>query len=350
MTARNLHHAIALALALPAGSAYAQSLTPQQFISACQSNPGNVVSITEDLALQGRFPGDTYVASTGCSVLLAPDASLKLDQVTLNFRGAFTVNGGALAQFALDKGTLVAPSIALALRGANSEVAIKEGQLFATAGDLAISFGRFAKMEMVESGGWTRGGLRAARALRIDSDAFFSGVVSNSGLEGGQGIFLDLRGDDSLWKIGNATLNVSSFTFAGGNPVTYGPFQVTSAARKALVEIADVNLRFASQDVTLSLTGAESGILMKNLTSQTGSRNVFIGATGDKGIALIENSGFSGNPEVQVVSGPNGATKVVGSPGFLNAQQRVVVATGAGGSCEVLPLSLASAPMVSLCR
>jgi hypothetical protein len=350
MSATVLRNAIALGLTLCAADAIAQSITPQQFIASCQTSPGNVVRIDQDITLQGRFVGDTYVSPSGCSVLLAPDASLKLDQVTLNFGGPFTVNGGSLAQVALDKGVLAAPSIELALRGDNSEVMIKEGRFFATEGDLAINFGRFAKLEMIESGGWTSGGLRARGALRVASDAFFSGTISKSGIEGGHGIFLDLRGDDSVWKIDSSTVNVSSFTFAPADAVSFGPFEVTSAARKALLEISDVNLRFAARTVTISLTGAESSVLMKKLTSQTGSQNVYVGATGEKGLVLIENSSFYGNPEISVLSGSAGATTVIGSPGTLYAQRRVSVATGAGGSCFVDPPSTLQAPEIRNCR
>jgi hypothetical protein len=222
--------------------------------------------------------------------------------------------------------------------------------LFANAGNFDIAFGSKGKLEMSNSGGWTRGGLTAAGALRISSGSFFSGVMSNSGMEGADGIFLAVNGQDSSWKVEKSTLNVSNFTFAPASEYRSGPFSVSSGAYKANIEIMETNLRFAGKAIDMRLTGAESSMILKGVTSQTGSEAVYFGATGYKGIVMIENSTFYGNPAIDVVSGVEGATAVIGNPGLLYAQQRISVSTRTGGSCVVTPLYSLTAPQVNACR
>jgi hypothetical protein len=342
--------AIAPVLGFVSFSAAAQSMTPQQFVAACQSSLSNTVYLRESVKLQGSFPGESHNSATACNVQLAAGASFELDTITLNFAGPLTVQGGYSSKFAAQKATVNAPSIALRMTGASNEVMMNESRLFAGSGDLAIGFGLYGKFEMVNSGGWTRGGLTAAGALRVTSSTYFSGTMSNSGMEGGRGIFLRMNAGESGWKIEKSVLNVSNFTFGGANPYTTGPLSISSLAQKVIVEISETNVRFASDAITMRLSGAESSLLLKQVSSLTGGQAVYLGTPGEKGVTLIENSMFRGNPSVDVVSGVSGATAVTNSPGALYAQQRISVSTGAGGSCVVTPVSSLSAPQVDACR
>jgi hypothetical protein len=347
---------IALSLAAVAGlsvasfGASAQAYTPQQFVSACESSVGNTVYLSESLKLQGSFTGETHVSATGCTVLLAPDAAFELDQITLNFGGPLVVRGDRNGRVQIEKAVIVAPSIALNLTGNDSQFQMKEGRMIANAGDLSMRFGQFGKLDMLDSGGWTRGGLTSAGALRIESGAFFQGALSNAGMEGAAGIFIAMNGTDTSWKIEKSTLNVSNFTFADASAFRSGPLSITGSAPKANLEILETNIRFASQAITMRLNGIESTLLLKQVSSQTGSQAVYFGAPSDKGVVLVENSLFYGNPGIVVETRSNGSTGVVGNPGSLNAQSRIRVSTGIGGSCVVTPLSSLTAPQVSACR
>lgn len=343
---KTLALAVLGAVAMPA----AGQMTPAAFMAACQSNPGNIVFLAQSLKLQGTFTGNTFTASSGCTVQLAPDAAFELDTLTLRFAGAFAIDGGPKGKLVAAKAVLEASAIDLRFAGDEGQLEINEGQLYARDGDFGATFGSKGKLEMKNSGGWTRGGIRARGAVRFATGPFFSGSMSDSGIEGGGGIRLDINGSDTEWKIEKSTLNVSNFTFAGAAPVSFGPFEIQSSAPKTKVEISDTNLRFASETIDMRLAGAESSLLLKSVTSQTGSRSIYLGAPGEKGIVLIERPLFFGNPEITVQSGPSGSTGVIGNPGSLYAQQRVSVSTGAGGSCIVTPSSMLTAPQVSACR
>jgi hypothetical protein len=355
-TTRNTRIALSLAIVAVFGSASfaaaAQAYTPQEFVRACESSIGNTVYLSQSLKLQGGFTSETYVSASGCTIVLSPDAAFELDQITLNFGGPLAVRGSKKGAVKLEKAMINAASVALNLTGEEGELYLNQSRIFAGAGNLTVQFGQKGKLNMVESGGWTRGGLSTLGALRIGSGAYFQGSLSNSGMEGGTGIFLAANGTESSWKIEKSTLNVSNFNYStvDDSAMTYGPLSITSSAPKVNVEISESNIRFASQAVTMHLAGAESTLLLKQATSQTGSQAIYLGAPGDKGIVLVEKSFFIGNPSVVVVSGNNGATGVIGSPGSLSAQNSIRVTSGVGGSCIVTPQNSLLAPQVSACR
>jgi hypothetical protein len=331
-------------------SAAAQSMTAQQLMQACETSPNNTVNLAQQVKLQGAFTGESYSSATGCTIALATDASFELDQITLNFSGPFVVTGRRNSKVQIEKAVVNAPSVDFNLTGIGSQFMMKEGRVLAAEGNLSLKLGHYSKLEIVDSGGWTRGGLTANGLLSISSYAYFSAALVNSGLEGGRGIAVTMSGNDSSWKIENSTLNASNFTLAGESAFTTGPLTIESSAYKNQVEIIDTNIRFASKAVRIGLSGAESTVLMKNVQSQTGSESVYFGASGYKGIVMLENSGFSGNPSVVVATGIGGSTAVVGSPGYLRAQGSIHISTKNTGSCVVTPISMLTAPQISVCR
>lgn len=342
--------AAAAMLGPAAFAAHAQAYTPQEFARACESSPGNAVLLSEPLKLQGRFSGDTQVIATGCTVTLATDAAFELDQITLSFGGPLVVRGNRNGKVQIEKAVINAPSVALTLTGSDSQFQMKEGRVVALTGDLAMQFGSNGKLEIVDSGGWNRGGLTAAGALRIASGQVFEGKLTNAGMEGAGGISLAMNGADSKWTIEKSTLNLSNFNFADASPYRAGPLSITSSALKAFVEISETNIRFASRAIDMRLGGAESTLLLKGVTSQTASETIYLGASGYKGVVLIESPVFYGNPDIVVQSGTEGSTAVIGNAGLLSAQRSVRVSAGAGGSCTVTPAYTLSAPQVSACR
>ncbi len=342
--------AVGSTLSLASMSAAAQSMTVQEFMRACETNPNNTVALAQQVKFQGAFTGESYSSATGCTIALGIDASFELDQITLNFAGPLIVTGRRNSKVQIEKAVVNAPSADFNLTGRNSQFMMKEGRVFASAGDLNLQLGHYAKLEIVDSGGWTRGGLTASGLLNISSYAYFSGAMVNSGFEGGNGIAIAMSGNDSGWKIEKSTLNVSNFTFGEESAFTTGSLTIDSGAYKNYLEMVDTNIRFASKDVRVKLSGAESTVLMKNVQSQTGSGSIYFGAPSYKGVVMLENSGFSGNPSVVVETGIGGSTAVVGSPGYLQSQSSIHISTKNTGSCVVTPISMLTAPQISACR
>lgn len=339
----------AAAVACLAGTAHAQSITPQQFIDACRNNPGNTVVLTQQTKFQTSFTGTTFSTPTACTVVLAPGASFELDTITMSFGGAFAVQGGQNGKVAIDKATLNAPSIALNLTGTESEFQMDDAHVFATAGNLSLQFGEKGKMEVKNSGGWYQPRLAARRgAFSLSAGAFFTGSVVQSGLQGATGMTFNLTGFDSSLKIEGSDLLVSSGATSPA-PFTYGAFQVTGSASKVSFEAINVNLMEAARAVTISLTGAESKVGLLQVRSQTGSQRIGVAASGTKGEVKVENMLFYGNPEVVIESGAQGSTTVTGNPGTITATQLIRIRAGLGGSCSASTQGL-TAPVLEVCR
>jgi hypothetical protein len=339
--------AATLAAAGLCSAAQAQSMTAQQFIDACRTNPNHTVTLAEPTKFQVGWTSTPLATPTGCTVVLAPGASFELDSTTMSFGGAFVVRGGASGKVVLDKSTLTARAVTLTLTGDESQFQQNEARLAATGGNLSIQFGEKGFMEVKNSGGWYQPRLSASGRLSLSAGAFFTGVVVGSGLQGGTGVAFTFNGADSGMKLEHTDVLVSSGSPNPG-PYTSGPFTVTGHAPKQSFEMIQANLMEASQAVNIAMNGAESKLGLLSLTSQTGSQRISLTAMGRKGEVLVANPLLIGNPSVTIESGVEGSTTYVGSPGTIHATQLITVKAGAGGSCNASAQGL-SAPTVQLC-
>jgi hypothetical protein len=344
--------AASILFGLCAGAASAQSMTPQQFVDACSSNVGNRVNIAQQTKFQTASTRITYATPTGCTVVLAAGASLELDTVTLNFGGPLVVHGSIGGKVVLDKATITAPSVNFNLTGFEGQLQINESRLAATVGNLALAFGEKGKMEINQSGIHYDPRVSARGTLSITAGASFSGTILRSGLQGAQGVDITLNGFDSSMKFETVDILLSTGATSPA-PYTVGSLNIIGNAPKVSIEMNDVDLMETSQNIDIELAGEESKLLLKNVMSATGGRDVFLGATGKKGEVNLENSRFFGQPAVIVTSGESGSTKVVnatsGITGGLIASERVVISTGVGGSCVGASI-YHSAPILDICR
>jgi hypothetical protein len=344
--------AASILFGLCAGAASAQSMTPQQFVDACRNNVGNRVDIAQQTKFQTNFQGTTFATPTGCNVFLASGASLEFDTVTMNFGGALVVRGSTGGKVVMDKTTITAPSVNFNLTGFEGQLQINESRLAATVGNIAFAFGEKGKMEINQSGGWYQPRVSARGTLSITAGASFSGSVLRSGLQGAQGVDIALNGFDSGMKFESVDILLTS---GATSPAPYltGSLTIAGNAPKVSIEMNGVNVMEATQTIDMELAGAESKLLLKDVRSMTGGRDVFIGSTGEKGEVSLENSRFFGLPTVVVTSGVSGTTKVVnatsGVTGGLTASESITISAGAGGSC-VANSMYHSAPILNLCR
>lgn len=340
---------IALLTASLGATVQAQSMSPQQFVDGCRDNAGHAVLLMQQTKFQTGFAGTTFSTPSGCTVVLAPGASFELDTITMNFGGAFVVQGGQNGKVAMAKATLSAPSVSINLTGAEGEFQMDDARVFATAGDLTLQFGEKGKMEIKNSGGWYQPRLAARRgAFNLGAGAFFSGSIVQSGLQGATGMNFNFNGFDSTLKIEGSDLLVSSGATSPA-PFTYGAFQVGGSGSKVAFEAINVNLMEAARPVTIALAGAESKIGLLNLRSPTGSQRVTVAAGGERSEVKVENVLLFGSPEVLIESGAQGSTTVTNSPGTITASQLIRIRAGLGGSCSASQQGL-SAPTIQLCR
>lgn len=344
--------AAGIMLGLGVGIASAQSMTPAQFVDACRNNPGNRVDLTQQTKFQGTSFNEVYSTPSGCAVMLARGASLELDMMIMNFGGSFFVQGDTGGKVVLDKSTISAPTVDLQLTGFEGQLRINEARLSATAGILVLAFGEKAKMEINESGAWYQPRVKARGSLIISAGAFFTASVLRSGLQGTQGISIDLNGFDSSMKFERVDMLLSSGATSPGPYIT-GSLYITGNAAKASIEMNDVAVMEASRTVDIELAGAESKLSLNGVSSSTGGEAVFLGATGEKGEVKTENTRFYGKPSVVVVSGQSGSTVVAnatsGVTGGFTATNEINISAGAGGSCNASTAYM-SAPVLNICR
>jgi hypothetical protein len=341
-------HAIAATLMVLGGSVQAQSITAQQFLQACATNPGNTVVLTQQTKFQVGWTSAPLHTATGCTVVLAEGASFELDNTIMSFGGAFVVQGGAKAKVSLDKSTLSAASVTLSLTGFEGQLQMNEARL-ASAGNMALQFGEKGMLEIKNSGRWYQPRLSSLGVLTLTAGDYFNGTVVASGLQGAMGVSFAFNGVDSALKLENSDVLVARSP-TDPAPYTSGPFQVTGSAPKASVEAINVSLLQAGRNVTVALNGMESKLSLKGFVSQTISQRIALTTMGAKGEIKVENVLLQGNPEVIIESGAQGSTYVGSSPpSTIRATQLVRVRAGLGGSCSASAQGL-SAPTVQVCN
>lgn len=340
--------AIATVAALGATGVQAQTMTAQQFMDACRTNPANTVLLTQQTKLQSGVWAP-FTTPTGCTVILGSGASFELDDTRLIFGGTFTVQGGQNGKVAVSKGAIEAPAVALNLTGTESEFQMDDARVIATTGNLSLQFGEKGKMEIKNSGGWYQPRLAARRGtFTFTAGAFFNGSMVQSGVQGAAGMNFNFNGFDSALKLEKTDLLVSSGA-TSPPPYVTGAFQVSSSATKVAFEAIDVNLMEASRTVNIALAGAESRIALSDFTSQTSSQRISIAANGTKGEVKIGTVLMYGIPEVIIESGAQGTTSVAGNPNTINSTQLIRIRAGLGGSCSANAQGL-NASQILLCR
>ncbi len=330
------------------GTAQAQTFSPAQFAAACQANPGNTVVLTQPTQWQGASATATVTVPSGCTVVLATGASLELDTLTLRFAGPLVVQGGAQARVSLNRGSITAPRVTLALTGDDGQLLMNESRLASTTGPLALQFGERGVLEVKNSGSWYQPRLAARGRLTLSAGGRFTGSIVDSGVQGARGIGITFNGSESALKIEGSDLLLSSGAPNGG-AYTSGDFTVTGSAPKVAFEMLQSNLLEAGQDIHWVLNGTESRIGVQGLTSQTRSQRIVMKAMGLKGEVRVENVLLYASPEAIIESGVQGSTLVTNSPGSINASQLIRVRAGLGGSCSAAPQGLV-APVLQVCR
>jgi hypothetical protein len=197
-------------------------------------------------------------------------------------------------------------------------------------GALSVRFGEKGMLSMLNSGGWTGGGLDAAGALTITSGPLFNGEVVSSGIQGRQGLTLNIGGAESSWKVEKSAVH------AGEALGVWYPLAINSSAAKTSIEWSDVQVRGGSS-VRVELSGAETKLSLKGVYRAGFADVISIRAMGAKSEIVIDNSVFDGFPSLVVESGVDGVTKLSGPFARLSANSptggSLRFTAGLGGSC-----------------
>ncbi len=376
-TFRNLTFRVAslVTMAFAANVAHAQQpiATPADLKAACETNAGNIVVLNQSTKVSLPIaPSAPLQVNCGCTVVLNNESTLEFEQASLQFAGAFTVQSTAKGEVKLTKSAIKAIAVYIGLAGTGSAVATSQSMLQALAGNLIITLGQQAKMELY--GQYSRSsaeGLSATGALNISAGSRFTGSIADMAVVGQQGVQITANGTEGLLKLEKT-----------GFRSILGSVDILANGNKSMLEAMEINF-FAANASNIIFNGEENGIKLNEVgffgpgssVASTGSVTItasggngsmgkiemaeistgLIGggfsvaasANNEKGSVKLEKSSLRANGAISFTTGRLGSTEV--KENSITSLTSIVVKTGAGGNCVASPNRTLSAPVVETC-
>ncbi len=341
--------------------------TTAGFKAACERNPGNVVQITTDMAVNQGYPsGYPERVNTGCTIVLVGDSEIQFDKVGLAFAGPLVITGGSKTGVAMQQAGLSAPSVRMDFSGDEGYLRTSFSRIDATAGDVNITLGRIGQMELFNyiTGGvpLTRATIAATGLVNITAGERLSASMNEVGIVAGGDLRFTATGSESSLKLEN-----SGFLTYRGN------LAVMMLGAKSKLEAGNSNLLAQFANIEVMLAQAESGMSLSNMTvnavgstqlvtagtkSELGISNGTIRAGGGiflsaaagstEGSLKVEGVGMSATTPVRLVTGVQG--KTVANNNRIGGTGLVEFSTAPGsGLCEAVG-NIITAPTQSICR
>lgn len=357
------------------GSVFAQQTiaTPQDLKSACENNPGNIVTINQSSTISMPvYPAVPLQVNCGCTIILANESTIAFELSNLQFSGAISFQSSGKGEVKVIKSSIKAPSVSITLGGTNSALSTSESLLLATSGNILTTLGQLAKMELY--GRLTPSmadGFIASGVVNISAGSQFTGSIADMGISGTQGILITANGTEAKLKIENVSLRTSlgSAAITANGPkssleMMESNFQVQNASsiqfsgEEATLKIIETSFwgpSFnvpATGDVTILAGNGNannSKIEMSEVTARniTGNFSVSSSVNGEKGNIKMEKSAMIVNGAVIFQTGNLGSTEV--KENSITSSTKITIKTGTGGNCIAEPNRTLSAPVVEAC-
>ena len=335
--------------------------------AACERNPGNVVRITTDMSVsEGARALSPERVNTGCRIELVGDSEIQFDKVGLAFAGPLVITGGRMTGVAMQEASLAGTSVSLSLSGDEGYLRALSSRIDATAGNLTVSMGRIAKMEMmgfITSGVPLTGAtLVATGAVTVSAGDKLSASFNEVGIIAGTDLRLTGTGMETELKLDNSTLlsyrgnvavallNTKSKLEAGNSSITArsGSVDLTLGQPESGMNLSNVAVS-SKKNTQIYAAGSRSEVGLSNGTVAAGG-GVFISAAAGStdGGLKVEGVGITASTPVRIVTGAQGKTI---------ANNNRVTATGSvdfssdpiSGLCEAVGNSI-TAPTQRICR
>ncbi|MBP6687748.1 MAG: T9SS type A sorting domain-containing protein [Lacibacter sp.] len=321
-----------------------------EFKTACETNPGNLVAINQSI----KISDGNAVVNCGCTVVLANGVSLDFDRLNMTFAGPLVVKSAQKGELKFtNRSWFRASSITINLAGEGSSLATTESNLNALAGNLEITLGNDAKMELAElnfSGGSEV--LSATGSVKISGGKKFTGSIEGKGslfpIRASQSINIKMDGGEGILKIDKVVWWADQ-----------GSISIAATGPKSILELN--NGFFSIRNAfTIRFEGTESLIKLNQVKLNTDEGGVSTGGlileagTGNASNGKIEVSGLgTRDGDIAFITmvasrnGQNGSVKVE-QCNISAATGDLIIETGASGSTEVKDSRLVSATRIGI--
>lgn len=346
--------------------------TPQELKAACENSPGNIVTISQstNVSLPSFPPPPLVTVNCPCTLVLTNEATVAFEYSRLQFAGPLTFQSAGKGEVKVIKSSLRSPSLSFVLGGSNSALSTSESLLQALSGNISITLGQQAKMELYGRLPGTTFGFSAPGVISINGGSQFTGSVTDMGISGSQGVQIHADGEEAKLKFENAILRAdqgSAGIIANGRKnsleIMEAEFQVLNSSdihfggEEAGLKIIETVFWGPSYDfpttggVTI-VAGAGTQSNTKIELSQVIARHVAgfsVSSSfgGEKGNVKMEKSAMIVDGDILFRTGSLGSTEV--KENSLTSSTKITIKTGAGGNCIAAPNRNLNAPVVEAC-
>jgi hypothetical protein len=340
--------------------------------TACETSPGNRVVLDQDTTVNvGASASAPLQVTTGCTIEMINDAEITFDKVGLSFAGPLTISGGFKSGVAMQEASLAAPSVNISLPSDEGYIRTSFSRIDATAGDMTVTLGRIAKMELFQyrfrigpggpGTGGTNGTFAASGNLTVSAGDKLSATMNESVFLAGGSVTFNGNGAESELKVENSAMQA-----------TAGNLLVILRSPKSKLEAGNSALR-AGADLDFATGQSESGVNLSNVTVNAGARvqiygagnksevklsngsvnaggGIFISAAAGstEGSLSVENGAYNATTPIRFITGAQGKTIV--KDARITGTGLVDINTAPGsGVCEALGNRI-TAPQQQLCN
>jgi hypothetical protein len=341
--------------------------------AACETSPGNIVTINQPIKVSQPVQAFTPTQiNCPCTLVLNNESKVEFELVNLEFTGALSIQSTGKGEAVVIKSALRAPSISMSLGGDGSQISTSQSMIHALAGNLTMTLGRQAKMELYgQYSTSVANGLSATGAVNISAGQNFTNSIADMGVSGNQSVRINSTGLEGLLKLEKVVFRSSN-----------GGINVLASGNKSMLEALESGF-YAKSETVIRYNGSETGLKLSEInfsgpvfnTSMTGGVTI-VAAQGSASQGKIEMSdirasqilgGFSvsaaaggGQGGVKFekstvnVFGPAvfqtgsvGTTEVIENS--ITSNTRITIKTGPSGNCVSTPNRTLSAPVVQSC-
>ncbi|MCU0468989.1 MAG: T9SS type A sorting domain-containing protein [Arcicella sp.] len=348
--------------------------SPSVLKNACETSPGNVVNVSQSIKISSpTFQFTPTQINSPCTLVITNQSKVEFERANVAFTGALSVQSTGKGEMVAVNSLIKATSISISLGGEDSQISSSQSAFQAQAGNLTMTLGNKAKMEIYSVlNTSTPNSLSATGMINISAGQNFTASIADMGVAGNQGIRIASNGIEALLKLEKVVFRSSA---GSANVVATGTKCLLEAKESGFYVANQTNIRYSGGETNIKLSeigfggttfntpmigavtinAAEGSASIGNIEMSDirtyGTINGGFKATaavgGNNGGVKVEKSNITVGGDVLFETGNVGTTEV--KENSITSGTKITVKTGNGGNCLATPNRSLTAPSVITC-
>jgi hypothetical protein len=348
--------------------------SPAALKTACETSPGNVVNVSQSIKVAS--PTVQFTATQincPCTLVITNQSKVEFEMANIAFIGALSIQSTGKGEVVAVNSSINAPSVSINLGGEDSQVSSSQSVWQAQAGNLTMTLGNRAKMELYSVyNRSTPNSFTATGMVNISAGQGFTASIADMGISGNQGVRIASNGIEGLLKLEKVVFRSSA---GGANIIATGTKNLLEAKESGFYVATATNIKYSGGESNLklseigfggtsfnvpmtggvSITAAEGtasigNIEMSDIRSYgiNGGFKAVAAPNGSNGGVKMEKSNITTGGDILFETGNLGTTEV--KENRITSSTKITIKTGSQGNCVSTPNFTLTAPIVLSCQ